>query len=531
MSIHGKRMKQIVLTLLLMSSILLGDSVKLRLSSTEVVEGTALNVQIVAEGKDIVFPEIKDVGGFPVEGSSVSSKMESSYINGKFSSRSLKILRFTFYPEIDMTIPAFEVRIAGKKYTTKATKIRVVKPSEVTPSSVNGYQLRITSSKKEVFVGEPFVVTVDFFEPRNSAVAKVEYVPPQFKHFFSQSLGQEKLKRSAAGTIHELQYLLSAKREGNISIIPPKARVGIRNMNGVGSSPWGFFANDLQWHSVRAKGIAIVSKPVPSGVDLIGRFKIKTEVDHTNVKANTPVTYTIKISGEGNLDDLANPKFDIPGVTVYGDDPKTKSDVSGGRVIGSYERKYVFISDKDFTIPSLTFKSFDYATGKSKRLTTKSHTITISDAGVSSTPHSVVVAKEQKSDEVTQESKEVLKSAKKVEDNRSVLEDVAYYKEKETKRRGYPLWSMLAVFFAGIIVGIFGVSAYRRFKGRSIPKRRRYYSTKEALERLYPYTNQSKKVEAMVRKLYEIERGNSAVSIDKEELADMIYSLEESEKP
>ena len=506
----------------MMGVVLFGAGVKLRLNSTEVIEGNPLEVQIVAEGKNILFPNIDNVGGFPVEGNSVTSKLESSYINGTFSSKSLKTLRFNFYPETDMTIPAFKVTIEGKVYQTKPTKIHVIKPSAVTAKSVDGYTLRIKSNKKEVYVGEPFIVTVDFFEPRNSAVAKVEYTPPQFKAFFSQSLGEEKLKRSAGGTLHQLQYLVSAKEEGKRTIMPPKARVGIRSFSGASSDPWGFFANDIQWHSVRAAPLSMAVKPVPGNVDLIGLFKVQSSVDRTHVKANTPVTYTLHISGEGSLDDLANPKFDVPGVTVYGDDAKVTSKVAGDKVLSQYERKYVFISDQDFTIPSLSFKSFDYVSQKSKTLVTKAHKINVDNAGVMTQTK----APTAQADKPAPIQKNPHSTAMSHEQNRSILEDEAYYQEREAQAQtGYPLWVAVLGFVLGMLFTLLMQKILAYVSQRRNRKKGAHYSTKEALKILYPHTNHHKKVEAMVRKLYEKENGNHTISIDRKELDKMINEV------
>jgi len=519
MSIHGKIVKRVLLALLMMSMAGWGASVKLRLSSTEIVEGSPLEVQIIATGKNIELPEIQDVGGFPVEGNSVSTKLESTYINGKFSSKNLKTLHFTFYPEMAMTIPAFSVKIDGKTYKTKSTKIRVVKPSKAIAKSVDGYSLRIKSNKKSIYVGEPFIVTVDFFEPRNSSVVKVEYTPPKFKNFFSQSLGDEQLKRSATGTLHQLQYLVSAKKDGNLTILPPKARVGLRSFNGANRDPWGFFANDVQWRSVRANALVIESKPVAANVDMVGDFKITTTVDRDHAKPNAPVTYTIKISGEGSLDDLADPKFDVPGVTVYGDDAKVQSKVVGEKPVSSYERKYVFISDRDFTIPSLTFRSFNYKTQKSKRLIARSHKIKID--GSTAPAMANIVTKPQRKKQ-TGSVENPIKKVEAKEQNKSILEDTSYYQEKANRARiGYPLWSLFVAYLGGMLSLLLGSTLYRWIRTRK-PRKYKRYNNKEALALLYPHTNHDKKVEAMVRKLYESENGKSSVLIDRKELQKMI---------
>jgi hypothetical protein len=112
------------------------------------------------------------------------------------------------------------------------------------------------------------------------------------------------------------------------------------------------------------------------------------------------------------------------------------------------------------------------------------------------------------------------------EANRSILEDTAYYKDREKKERiGYPLWAVLLAFLAGLISVLAAIKVRQWVTQRKGIVRRKRYSTKEALRILYPHTNHNKKVEAMVRKLYEIESGNSKVSVDKEELAKMIEQL------
>lgn len=510
MSIHGNVIKVLSLVMLLLATGLSADSIKVRVGSTEVIEGSNMRVQLIAEGKDIEFPDIKDIGGFPVEGNSVSTKMESSYINGKFSSKNLKTLHFNFFPELDVTIPAFIVKIAGKEHKTKPIPIKVMKASAAPAKSVDGYTMSMKSSKDKIYVGEPFIVTVEFFEPRSSSVSKVEYTPPKFKGFFSQVLGDEKLKRNSSGTIHQLQYLLSAKKQGNFNIMPPKARVGIRSFSGADRDPWGFFANDVKWYSVRSKSLAVLVKELPENTDLVGSFIAQSSVDKNSIKPNAPVTYTIKITGEGSLEDIEDPKFELPNVTIYSDDAKTKSEVIGDKVMSSYEKKYVFISDSDFTIPSLSFSSFDYKSKTSKILKTKEQKIIVDKKNIATpSPSSVNIKKTV---------------AKKVKDNNiSILEDVDYYKSMYEKERiGFPLWSLLLAFVAGIITILAGMKLLTYFRQKKTKIRLQHYSHKEALKILYPHTNHSKKVEEMVRKLYEIENGNRSVVIDKDELAKMI---------
>jgi hypothetical protein len=193
-------------------------------------------------------------------------------------------------------------------------------------------------------------------------------------------------------------------------------------------------------------------------------------------------------------------------------------------VVSQYERKYVFISDRDFSIPSLSFKSFDYVSKKSKRLTTKSYKVKIDGNMVAATTKVVTTPPKDRASVVAADQKNPKQGSS--EANRSILEDTAYYKDREAKERiGYPLWALFLAFLMGVTSVLVVIKIRQWVTQRRGIVRRKHYPTKEALKILYPHTNHNKKVEAMVRKLYEIESGNSKVSIDKEELAKMIEQL------
>jgi len=524
MLIHGSMIK-VIIAIAIMSSSLWAAGVTLKASSSEVIEGGGIDLQIVADGSDIELPEIDDIGGFPVEGKSVSTKLESSYVNGSFSSKNIKTLSFRFFPETDMTIPAFKVKIDGKTYSTKKLPIKIVKASEIKSQSANGYLMSMSSDKKSVYTGESFVVTVNFFEPRSSSVVKVEYTAPKFKNFFSKTLGKEKLLRSARGTIHKLQYLLTAKKDGNFTIIPPKARVGIKDFNGANRDPWGFFSNDIKWKSVRAKSLTMVVQPLPSEADLIGDFKVSSSVDTTKAKANSPVSYTINISGDGNLEDIADPKFDLPGVTVYADDAKTSSSVVDGKLKSKYERKYVFISDQSFTIPSFTFRVFDYKKKQNKKLRTKRFNIKI-DANASPK-----IANTKTISKATTAGKSRTKT-EVADKDRDILEDHKYYQNMAIdNKQEYGVLYIAIAYIAGILSMLLFYIIKSKLKGtkiRAITKHN--YNDKEALEILYPHINESSKIESMVRKLYTKSRGDKSVNIDKNELTKLITEVKKENR-
>ena len=84
-----------------------GDSVKATVTSTEVVNGNAVQLSITAIGDDPVFPDIQMIDGYRVVGVRSGSNSSYSYINGKMKSQYATTKTLTFVPSKDMTIPAY----------------------------------------------------------------------------------------------------------------------------------------------------------------------------------------------------------------------------------------------------------------------------------------------------------------------------------------------------------------------------------------------------------------------------------------
>ncbi len=89
----------------------------------------------------------------------------------------------------------------------------------------------------------------------------------------------------------------------------------------------------IKSYSLRANPITVDIKSPPNDVDLIGNFKIKAKVDKTQVKPKSACKLHFNYKGQGNLEDLEDPIFEIPNVTFYSDDAFIKSRLENGRWI------------------------------------------------------------------------------------------------------------------------------------------------------------------------------------------------------
>lgn len=509
----------IPLVLLLLSfSIVSAGKVRVEVGSSHIVAGEGVRVKIVAEGSDVKFPPISEIDGYKVENLKKSSMSSMQFINGKFSSSTKKVLSFDIFPRKDIVIPSFTVEVDGKKQKTKPKKISLVKPSKA--SSSGGFYITMKSDKKSVYTGEPVILTVDVVEPINGAVAHIEYRPPEFNDFFVKSLGDEKRYPKKDGTVHELKYLLIPKKAGRLVIEPAECKIGLRDMSAP-ADPFGLFTNNLRWHTIRSSSVSIDAKPIPADIDAVGKFKIEGHVDSTKGKANKPVDYTLVVEGEGSLEDLEEPKFDIPGVTVYSDEAKIESKLVGKNLHSRYIKKYTFISDKSFTIPAVKLKTLDYKSGRSKSISTKAIKIKIEGSASTAAPSAAAGGGETKSTPPKSQSQTRKHPEAKKRVSENILSDDIYYAKKEYEKKSEMLkWYIVAAFFAGMALMYLLGRLWGRVK---LPTRggiggRKRYSHEEAWNILYPHIDESEEAESMIRSLYAKRNGDGNVTIDEEKL-------------
>ncbi len=83
-----------------------------------VYRGGVVNFIISADGDNIEFPEIQEIAGFPVIGTSSSHSI--NVINGDITKDISKT--YSFKPDKNITIPSFSVRVDGKVYKSKRAK-------------------------------------------------------------------------------------------------------------------------------------------------------------------------------------------------------------------------------------------------------------------------------------------------------------------------------------------------------------------------------------------------------------------------
>ncbi|MDQ7085847.1 MAG: BatD family protein, partial [Sulfurovum sp.] len=329
-------------------------SVRATVDTIEVIKGNAVTLRIEAKGNAIVFPKIVKIGDAQIRGTSSSSSQNWSLVNGSMSNESGTTKTIQFVPSKSMTIPSYTVSIAGKPYQTDPIEIKVVK-SNSTSSQANAlFSLTLKSSKEQVYVGESFMITA-YFSLRSDigASPQVKYTPPTLPDFLVVDAGEQPAYIKGKYQIQEVRYIVTAQQEGNFSVNPASAKVGVADRNS--RDPFARMFSRLKWYQTLSNALAIEVLPQAVESDLIGDFNIEAQIDAQEVKANKPVNLTVKIEGHGNLEGVEFPQYEIDGVTIYSDEAKIDTKVVNGTLYSIYTKSFAFISEEDFTIPKRTF--------------------------------------------------------------------------------------------------------------------------------------------------------------------------------
>ena len=480
------------------------------------------------KGSKVKLPVVKDIAGYGIKNKRVST------VVAKLAGKDVltRAITYTITPTKSFIIKPYTVEIDGKIYKTNSLKIKVLQ--DVKAKNSSGFIFKMSSSKKAVVVGEPFIVSVELIEPIDVSSADLRYTAPSFKGFKAKSLGDGEIIEKGNSVVRSLKYLVTAKKSGKFTISPAKAKIGIQ-MTPQTQSPFGFFGADIQWKNISSNNVTVQVYKKPNGVEVVGDYKIKASVDKNIVKASKPVTYTLIIEGEGNLDDFEDVKIDIPNVTQYSKDSTIEHKFENGKVYSTYKKQYVFISKSSYIIPKITIKAYSPSKHRLYSISSTAIPITIRKANtiaslLSGRSNSVEGKSSTKKLTPVANSSNIKPSAQsnKIE---NILFDKEYYKRKYSKNIS-GMQNILIALLIGLLLGALGGLFIPRFvKGTKTKKGNKLYgSYKEAMHILYPHIDKDKKIEEMVKFLYEVTNGNKEVVINDKVLNKMVKNVVKKKK-
>lgn len=141
---------------------------------------------------------------------------------------------------------------------------------------------------------------------------------------------------------------------------------------------------DPQQITLRTNPLNVHVKSLPSGPQefggAVGHFDIKGGIDHAETRANEAVTYSLTVSGSGNLTLIDEPVVNFPkAFETYDPEVEDKITRTLNGISGSRTYKWVLIprSEGKYEIPAFSFVYFDPKSGSYVKKTVPATTISV----------------------------------------------------------------------------------------------------------------------------------------------------------
>jgi hypothetical protein len=245
--------------------------------------------------------------------------------------------------------------------------------------------MKLEVNRNAVYKGEMLTATYKLYFRQNLAGFNVTKAPA-FDGFWSQEVELDPKRRPMVETINGkqynvvdiLKYNLYPQRSGGLTI--PLAEVETVAQIQVRSRNRNFFDDFFSMGRVQQVPLHLkTSTAVVTVKDLpengkptdfngaVGKFSYEAKLSNKEAKTDEPITYTIKITGAGNLKFIESPTLQLPeAFEVY--DPKTKENITNttSGLSGTKQYDYLIIPRQpgEYIIQANSFSYFDPSQGK-----------------------------------------------------------------------------------------------------------------------------------------------------------------------
>lgn len=290
----------------------------------------------------------------------------------------------------NLTIGSASVEVDGKSYKTKAIPIEVVEQSRKQEQEAAAQQgsavnnqiaqddilLRLNLSRSAVYKGEPIRASLTLYT--RAGIAGFEDVKlPSFNGFWSQELPTDNYqakRETLDGKVYDSQiikeWLLYPQQSGTLSIEPADITAVAQVVMRTNRNFDPFFGGGAEVYNVKRKlttgQVNVAVKDLPAGAPAsfngaVGKFTMSATQPSTQLKANSAATYTVKISGTGNLTFLQTPKLTLPSSFELYNVRQTESIqtlVNGTSGYKQFEYPFIARAEGEYDIEPIEFTFF-----------------------------------------------------------------------------------------------------------------------------------------------------------------------------
>ncbi|MDR2885576.1 MAG: BatD family protein, partial [Rikenellaceae bacterium] len=260
-------------------------------------------------------------------------------------------------------------------------------------------------SRTDVYKGQPVRLTLKLYK-RVQLGGVSGSKTPAFNGFWSQELPQNQnrpwQRETYSGKVYDAivlsEYLLYPQQSGRLNIEPFEltavAQVIVQQR---GQSIFDdFFGGGPMEQEVqkelKSRPISVTVRDFPAGAPAgfngaVGDFTMEASLSAQSIAANSAATYTVKISGSGNLPLIQAPRISMPGSMEQYNIKTTESLSSSAAGISGYRQfEYPFIARAEglCTIDEVRFSYFNPETGRYATLSAPAADLNVTaDSGAS----------------------------------------------------------------------------------------------------------------------------------------------------
>ncbi len=287
----------------------------------------------------------------------------------------------------------------GKTYTSNSINIEVIErtPFEghIDKNDTSGKRVdvnkmvfvELVTDKKEVYIYEEIIQSFKLYFQKNLPIDDLDYVAASTKSFLAEKLGDERryeeVRDGILYNVIELRTALFPLVTGKIEIPPAsfKCNIIIREQRSRGSLFDEFMGGRGRRYPVERSTapVKLVIKPLPT-VDkpeafngAVGKYTMDVLAKPTKVIVGDPITLTINIRGEGNIQTIGGPLLAPDGMKdfkAYDYEAKVTITDRGDGIKGEklFSRVIEPQSENVGAVPGISFSYFDPDLEKYKTL-------------------------------------------------------------------------------------------------------------------------------------------------------------------
>ncbi len=467
--------------------------------NNEVTLGKAITLTVHVEGTQAAgapaLPKIEGIQGRYVGPSTRISVMQGQSlvsVDYDYSLLALKTGQFT--------IPSIEVKYRSKTYRTDPIKIQVVsgdsqgsRPTTTAEQIKRYVQLAVSTNRKTAYINEGIPLLIQLFIRSGVDVQHIRYPTFPSAGFsvlpFEQPTQRDTIIQGVRFRAINFRATVYPVTSGELALGPAELNCDLMvTSSQARSGSRDTFLNRRARYSITVKSdpYTITVKPLPelgrpeSFSGAVGQYSLNVSAKPTVLKVGEPITLTMTVKGQGNIDAVTAPRIaDLSQFKVY--DPQISVQKQGNAGEKTFEQVIIPKSDSVKAIPEIWFSYFDPEAGRYVNRTKSAIPIQVAP-----------------SDEV--EPLQILEIAEGKAVRREVLgKDIVYIKDEigSVKHGDGGLYKSKGFLALQLIplLGFAGVLVYQRRRDR--------FATDRRFARQYHAPRQAKKGLAQAERLIE----------------------------